>query len=356
MQRTTVMLLFGGESSEHDVSISSARNVYAAIDDTKFDVQLGFIDVNGKWWLLESFDNNEVTTHNAAQLVPVLGSESFMTIPHNRLVKPDVLLPILHGKNGEDGSVQGLAQLLHIPIVGCDMTASSICMDKLATKEILSTHNIAVAAYEVHRQYDPAPDFNHLSMRLGSPMFVKPARAGSSVGVSKVYSEEELIQALELAHEHDEVALIERGITGREVEVAVLGNPPHHQTSGVGEIKSGGDFYSYTAKYSTESNSQVIIPAELPDDVVVRIRQQAGLVYEILGCKGLARVDFFLTDDHTLYVNEINTLPGFTNISMYPKLWRAEGISYPQLIERLIFLATDDTIEETQLEEQWTDL
>jgi D-alanine-D-alanine ligase len=344
------MLLFGGESSEHDVSISSARNVYAAIDDTKFDVQLGFIDTSGKWWLLESFDNNEVTTHNASQLVPVLGSESFMTIPHNRLIKPDVLLPILHGKNGEDGSVQGLAQLLHMPIVGCDMTASAICMDKLATKEILTAHTITTAAYDVHRRYDAAPDFNHLSMRLGSPMFVKPARAGSSVGVSKVYSEEELLHALELAHQHDETVLIERGVTGREVEVAVLGNPPHHQTSGVGEIKPGEDFYSYTAKYAASSSSQVIIPAELPDDIAERVRQQAGLVYEILGCKGLARVDFFLTEDNTLYVNEVNTLPGFTNISMYPKLWRAEGVSYAQLIERLIFQATDDTIKETELE------
>lgn len=351
MQRTTVMLLFGGESSEHDVSISSARNVYAAIDDSQFDVQLGFIDKNGKWWLLDSFDNNEVTTHNASQLVPALGSESFMTIPGNRLIKPDVLLPILHGKNGEDGSVQGLAQLLHIPIVGCDMTASAICMDKLATKEILSTHNIAIAAYDVHRRHDAAPDFNHLSMRLGSPMFIKPARAGSSVGVSKVYSEDELLQALELAHQHDDTVLIERGIAGREIEVAVLGNPPHHQTSGVGEIKPGEDFYSYTAKYAAGSSSQTIIPAELSEELTAHIRQQAGLVYEILGCKGLARVDFFLTEDNTLYVNEVNTLPGFTNISMYPKLWRAEGISYAQLIERLIFLATDDTIVKTELEE-----
>jgi D-alanine-D-alanine ligase len=346
MQRTTVLLLFGGESSEHDVSLSSARNVYAAIDDIKFKVILAYIDRNGKWWLLESFDT-EVSMHpNASQLVPVLGTQSFITLPNSNVIKPDVILPILHGKNGEDGTVQGLAQLLHIPIVGCDVTTSAICMDKLATKEILDAHNIPIAPYEVHRQYDTVPDFNHLSMRLGSPMFVKPARAGSSVGVSKVYSEEELITALNLAHQHDNVVLIERGIAGRELEVGVLGNPPHHKTSSVGEIKPGDDFYSYDAKYSSASTSEAIISADLDDEARAHIKQQAGLVYAILGCKGLSRVDFFLTEDNTLYVNEVNTLPGFTNISMYPKLWRAEGISYSQLIEQLIHLAIDGTIKE----------
>lgn len=346
MQRTTVLLLFGGESSEHDVSLSSARNVYAAIDDMKFDVVLTYIDRNGKWWLLESFDTDLAMHTNAAQIVPVLGTQSFITLPNSNVIKPDVILPILHGKNGEDGTVQGLAQLLHIPIVGCDVTASSICMDKLATKEILDSHNIAIAPYDIHRIHDEMPDFNHLSMRLGSPMFVKPARAGSSVGVSRVYSEEELAAALDLAHQHDDVALIERGITGRELEVAVLGNPPHHKTSGVGEIRPGSDFYSYDAKYSPTSTSQAIISADLDDETRAYVKQQAGLVYSILGCKGLSRVDFFLTEDNTLYVNEVNTLPGFTNISMYPKLWRAEGVTYSQLIEQLIQLAINDTIDE----------
>lgn len=346
MQRTTVLLLFGGESSEHDVSLSSARNVYAAIDDTKFEVVLGYIDKNGKWWLLDSFETDANTQTDAVQIVPILGGQGFMTLPDNQVIKPDVILPILHGKNGEDGSVQGLAQLLHIPIVGCDMTASAICMDKLATKEILDAHHIAIAPYDVHRSYETVPDFNHLSMRLGSPMFVKPARAGSSVGVSKVYGDEELANALGLAHQYDDVALIERGIAGRELEVAVLGNPPHHKTSGVGEIKPGDDFYSYDAKYSSSSTSQAIVSAELDDETRRHIRQQAARVYEILGCKGLARVDFFLAEDNVLYVNEVNTLPGFTNISMYPKLWRAEGISYSQLIEQLIRLAIGDTIKE----------
>jgi len=351
MDRTTVLLLFGGESSEHDVSISSARNVYAAIDDAKYTVLLGYIDRSGKWWLIDKL-GSELDTHGAPQLVPVVGTASFITLPSNRVVKPDVILPILHGKNGEDGSVQGLAQLLHISIVGCDMTSSALCMDKVATKEVLSKNGMSIAPYEVHREGAAVPDFNQLSMRLGAPMFVKPSRAGSSVGVSKVYSEEELVRALELAHQHDKTVLIERGITGRELEVAVLGNPPHHKASGVGEVKPGDDFYSYDAKYAATSTSQVIIPAELEERDETKITQMAAKAFEVLGCSGLSRVDFFLADDGTVYVNEINTLPGFTNISMYPKLWREKGISYSELIDQLISLAfkssqanTEDTEE-----------
>jgi D-alanine-D-alanine ligase len=347
MDRTTVLLLFGGESSEHEVSISSARNVFAAIDDTKFDVLLGYIDTDGKWWLVDRI-SGEINTHGAPQLAPVLGSGSFVTFPSSRIVKPSAILPVLHGKNGEDGSVQGLAQLLHIPIVGCDMTASAICMDKVATKEILMTHGIAVAPYEVHYAGDETPDFNKLSMKLGCPMFVKPSRAGSSVGVSKVYTEEEFTRALSEAHSHDKTVLIERGIAGRELEVAVLGNSPHHEASGVGEIKPGDEFYSYDAKYSTASESKVIIPAELDETTSERISSLAGKVYQILGCNGLSRVDFFLTDEGVAYVNEVNTFPGFTNISMYPKLWREEGISYSELIEKMIELAFK-TVEKSEV-------
>jgi D-alanine-D-alanine ligase len=341
MERTTVLLLFGGESSEHDVSIFSVRNVYAAMDDSKYNVLFGFIDRAGKWWLMDRI-GSDINTHGAPQLAPVMGTGSFVTFPSSKVVKPDVILPILHGKNGEDGSVQGLAQLLHIPIVGCDMTSSAICMDKIATKEILSGFGIKIAPYEAHHEGDELPDFNHLSMKLGIPMFVKPARAGSSVGVSKVHSEAEFARAIEEAHRHDNVALIERGIVGRELEVAVLGNPPNHKVSGIGEVKAA-DFYSYDEKYAASSTTEIIIPAEMPDDTKERIRKTAGDAYKILGCTGLTRVDFFLTDDDTLYVNELNTIPGFTNISMYPKLWRQEGISYSELIDRLIDLALETT-------------
>lgn len=335
MQRPTVLLLFGGESSEHEVSISSARNVYAALDDTKFDVVLCFIDKQGKWHLLNDF-GMAISTHDAPQLVPALGSACFMTVPASHMIQPDVILPILHGKNGEDGSVQGLAQLLHIPIVGCDMTASAICMDKLATKQILEANGIAGVDFVVHHEGEIKPSFDSLSEKLGQKLFVKPTRAGSSVGVSKVTNEDELATALDVAHKHDAVVLIERGVDGREIEVAVLGNPPEHKASRPGEIKAEGEFYSYDSKYSSTSGSTVIIPAEMNETIEQRIRDLALQAYSLLGCRGLARVDFYLLDDGTIYLGEVNTIPGFTNISMYPKLWRQAGLGYPELIERLI--------------------
>jgi D-alanine-D-alanine ligase len=351
MQRPSVLLLFGGESSEHDVSVSSARNVYAAIDDTKYDVTLGYIDEEGKWWLLERLDGT-ISVHGQPQLIPVLGSQSFVTLPSGKVITPDVILPILHGKNGEDGSVQGLAQLLHIPIVGCDLTASALCMDKIATKEIARANGIEVVAYETHRLGDTHPQFSQLSMKFGSPFFVKPARAGSSVGVSKVYSEEELTKALDEAHRHDEMVLIETGVTAREIEVALLGNPPYHEASIPGEIMPEGDFYSYDSKYGTSSRSELIIPASLEPETAQRIKTTALKVYELMGCRGLSRIDFFLQEDGRLYLNEVNTIPGFTNISMYAKLWRHDGISYSQLIERLLTLAMEDTIKEMESSEE----
>lgn len=340
MNRTIVLFLFGGESSEHDVSVASARNVYAAMDSDKFDIILGFIDKQGKWWLLDDFEQ-VVSTQNAPQLVPVLGTRCFMTVPESKMITPDVILPVLHGKNGEDGSVQALAQLLHIPIVGCDIAASALCMDKVATKQIMQSQGVAVVDYVTHRHGDDTPQFDELVAQLGNPLFVKPARAGSSVGVSKVTNDQGLQAALALAHEHYSVALIEKGVTAREIEVAVLGNPPRHITSRPGEIRADGSFYSYNSKYSSDSASQIIIPAELPEEQQVVIQELASRVYKILECKGLARVDFFVTENNDIYLNEVNTFPGFTNISMYPKLWRDSGISYPALIERLIRLALE---------------
>lgn len=335
MQRTTVLLLFGGESSEHDVSVSSARNVYAALDDEKYEILLGYIDREGKWWLCETL-SEQVDIHGAPQLLPALGGRSFVTMPDNRVVRPDVILPILHGKNGEDGALAALGQLVHIPVVGCDMTASAIGMDKVATKEILKAHDINIVPYAVHYAFDELPDFNKLSMTLGCPLFVKPARAGSSVGVSKVFSEEEFTRAVELALEHDAKVLIEQAVTARELEVAVLGTPPQHRVSGVGEVTPEDGFYSYDEKYSQASHAQVMIPARVDTAIAEQLQLLAGDIYKILGCSGLARVDFFLLEDGTIYCNEINTLPGFTNISVYPKLWREQGVGYSELIEHLL--------------------
>lgn len=332
MKQDTVLLLFGGESSEHDVSIASARNVFDAIDHTKFNVVLGFIDTTGKWWHVESIDETPTRT-----LIPQLGAGAFLA--EGTTIVPDVILPILHGKNGEDGAVAALGQLLHVPVVGCDMTAGAICMDKRLTKEILAANDIAVVPYVAHRTGEPLLHFSDIEQQLGMPVFVKPARAGSSVGVSKVQTAEELTVALAEAHKHDEVVLVEKGVNARELEVAALGNPPHYKVSGVGEIVLSDTFYSYDEKYSDASGASVVVPAAIDAAVSEQIRQQALKAYELLGCRGLARIDFFLSTTGELYINEINTLPGFTNISMYPKLWQTEGVSYSALIEALIFTA-----------------
>ncbi len=335
MQRITIMLLFGGESSEHSVSISSARNVYAALDDTKYDIILCYIDEGGKWYLLDDL-SDQIDTAEVPQILPLMGSGNFMTVPSSDLFAPDVILPILHGANGEDGTVQGLARLMHIPIVGCDMESSAICMDKVVTKQLLEHADIKVVPYAVHLNGEPLPSFSQLSSKLGETLFVKPARSGSSVGVSKVRNDSELSTALTDAHQHDTKVLIEQAVAARELEVGMLGNGHNARVSGVGEIIPDREFYDFDSKYDGASQTKVVIPADIPETVRDEITAIASRVYAVLGCAGLARIDFFLSADNQIYVNEVNTLPGFTNISMYPKLWRAQGLDYSGLIDALI--------------------
>lgn len=350
MNRLSVLILFGGESSEHEVSIMSARNVYAAMDGDKYDTHLGYIDKHGKWWLLDSWVDN-LEQHGGKQLLVAPGTGTLMAVPGNAIIKPDVLFPVLHGKNGEDGTVQGLAEMAHIPYVGCGIEASALGMDKLMAKKIVSQSNIKIASYIAVTSADEAAALveaqddgeSELAKRLGTgAWFVKPARAGSSVGVSKVEDASELVVAVAEALKHDTMALIEQGIVGREIEVAVLGNPPHHEASGLGEILIGDTFYSYDDKYASDSRSQTIINPEMPDETIETVRQQAEQVYALLCCTGLSRVDFFVTPQNEVYFNEINTMPGFTNISMYPKLWRAAGLHYPQLVDKLIQVAINN--------------
>jgi len=329
------MLLFGGESSEHEVSISSARNVFAALDDAKYDIILGYIDQTGKWWLLDGFSDS-IDTTGLLQIVPVLGTGGFVTIPETEAITPDVIFPILHGKNGEDGTVQGLAQLVHIPIVGCKVAASAISMDKVFTNQLLGFNNIKTVPYEVHVSGEPFSSYSQLSERLGGPLFVKPANGGSSVGISKVNNDEELSVAIVEAHKHDSKILIEKAIKARELEVAILGSGSKARASGVGEIIPDREFYNYDSKYDASSQTQVIIPADIPANISQEIRDIALDAYSKLGCNGMARIDFFLSDDGVVYLSEVNTIPGFTNISMYPKLWRQEGLSYSGLIDALI--------------------
>lgn len=337
MSRTRILLLFGGESAEHEVSISSARNVYAALDDTKFDVSLVFISKDGHWWLVDAIEEYQ-STSGMTQIVPVMGSKTFITVPESQALQPDVIFPVLHGPNGEDGSVQGVAQMMHLPIVGCKVLGSAVCMDKDVAKRLLKHAGLPVVDSVVHRAGEPQPDFAHITLQLGNPLFIKPANLGSSVGVSKATTKEEFEEALAKAHTFDGKVLIEQAVTAREIECAVLGNEKP-EASVLGEVKADRDFYSYESKYDPESQSQIIIPAEIDEGVADNLRAMAVKAFTILECQGLARVDFFVTEKNEVFINEINTLPGFTNISMYTKLWRQTGLGYPQLVEKLINLA-----------------
>lgn len=313
----------------------SAGNVYSAINKEKYDVILGYITSSGEWYLVNSIEGRE-SSDNTQKLLPILGKKQFFIEKTNSPLEVDVILPILHGKNGEDGSVQGLAQLMHIPIVGCDMTASSVGMDKLVSKRIVQSQDLRVAPYVVYRDGSDMPDYQATIQSLGSPVFIKPTRAGSSVGVSKVHNQEEFYSAINTALLHDKTVLIEKAINARELEVAVLGSSPQIRVSAVGEIVPGEEFYSYDDKYSQSSAASSSIPANISDEQSHVIRDAARVIYESLGCTGLSRIDFFLDDSNEIYFNEINTLPGFTNISMYPKLWQYEGVSYSDLIDELI--------------------
>lgn len=339
MQQPTVLLLFGGESSEHEVSLLSAKNVYDAIDKTKYEVVLGYINQAGEWFHTNSLSG--IKQGVESQLTVSFATGQFSTNAGQKF-RPDVILPILHGKNGEDGALQGLAQLLHIPIVGCDMTASVLAMDKIASKALFAQVGLDVLPYQVHHAHDEVPVYEHIADRLGPILFVKPSRAGSSVGVSRVTNRTEYIQAIKLALQHDSLILIEQAARSpREIEIAVLGNEGSRLASVAGEIQPDREFYSYESKYDENSHTSTLIPANLDQSDLTTVRTQALIAYDALHSRGMARVDFLLDKSGTFYINEINTIPGFTNISMYPKLWEYEGISYSELIDRLIIAATE---------------
>lgn len=339
MTRRTVLLLFGGESPEHDVSLMSARNIYGAMDNSKYEVLLGYIDRHGKWWLLDSWQE-DLSNHGGVQLIAALGSRSFVTMPGSNIIRPDIIYPALHGNNAEDGALQGLAQLLHVPIVGSSIAAHAICWDKHITKQLLRANDIAVVPWRYVAEYQPVPHYDEVVKTLQSQkLFVKPSQAGSSIGVSQVDTADKFTSAIAKALKYSPGALIEPAVSGRELEVAVLGNPPTHQTSGVSEIRPESGFYDYESKYDSSSQVSIIDEAELSSQQRQQIRTVASDAYRLLGCRGLARVDFFLADDGELYLNEVNTLPGFTSSSQYPKLWHHQGMRYPELIDKLIDFA-----------------
>lgn len=357
--RLRVGILFGGESAEHEVSLQSAANVLAAMDREKYEPVLIGIDKRGRWrladdarFLLESGDPRRIRLgparaevalapgHRQGELVSLEGAGT-----RSRL---DVVFPVLHGPLGEDGSVQGLLRLSHLPFVGAGVLASAVGMDKEVTKRLLRDAGIPIARFEVVRRGGPRPTFERLAERLGSPLFVKPANLGSSVGVHRAESGEELEAALEDAFSYDRKVLVEEAVRGREIECAVLGNEDP-VASVAGEVIPRHAFYSYEAKYLDEHGAELVIPAKLDPKTARKVQDLSIAAFRSISCEGMARVDFFLREDGELLVNELNTIPGFTRISMYPKLWAASGLAYGELIDRLIALALERADQERAL-------
>lgn len=351
-----ICILFGGVSPEHEVSLRSAESVLNNIDKEKYNVLPVGITRDGIWYLYGGTDYSELPgskwenhpDNMKAIVSPVRDQGLVIFSPDGvRTVKLDCVFPVLHGENGEDGSVQGLMQLAGIPCVGSDVTASAAAMDKTMTKLVADKEGIVQAKWLLVKKDVFERKVDLTEARIEScfeyPVFVKPAGTGSSVGVSKVKKNDELLPALEKAFEYDNKALVEEFIDGHEIEVAVLGNGEPY-ASICGEIISGAEFYDYDAKYITDTSVDVI-PAQISDEVAETIRDTAVHIYKALGCKGLSRVDFFVKRDGSGVVfNEINTIPGFTSISMYPKLMVASGIEYPKLIDKLIELAIEARI------------
>ncbi len=329
-----VAIICGGRSSEHQISCISARGVLAAIDKELFDPVLIGITPSGKWVSLNSSDDF-AKDKDGLPVVP----ESAHEINFSEL-KVDLAFPLLHGAYGEDGTIQGLFEMRDLPYVGSGVLASAVAMDKTFAKPIYADFGLKVAdGITVHKrdwQQNQALEIAKISA-LGFPLFVKPARSGSSRGTTKVKSEGEISAAIQAAHEHDPKALVEVAIKGREVECAVLEIDGKATASVVGEIRvhEPHEFYDFEAKYLDGSTS-FDVPANIPEKISNQIREAAVTAFEALGCEGLARVDFFLTNENELLINELNTMPGFTNTSVFPMLWQASGLSYTALITQLI--------------------
>ncbi len=361
-KKLRVGLVFGGRSGEHEVSLASAQSVMANLDSNKYEVVPIAITRSGSWLLgTASAQLNSPASHdqtsadvapaqettsvtltgdpNVRRLIPINSGE---TLHDNGAL--DVILPVLHGTYGEDGALQGLLEMADVPYVGCGVLGSALGMDKEKMKMIFQTIGLPIVDYLVYRrnEWERSPDsiLDSIEARLGYPCFVKPVNLGSSVGINKAHNREELDHALRVAAEYDRKIIIEHGIECRELECAVLGND-EPLASVVGEVIASNEFYDYKAKY-LDNKSQVIIPAGIPQAIAEEVRRQSIQAFLALDLSGLSRVDFFLEKSSgQVYINEVNTLPGFTQISMYPKLWEASGIPYAELLDRLIELAIE---------------
>ncbi len=360
MPKTQLCILCGGRSVEHEVSLQSARNVVSAADREQFDTTLVGISKVGQWhlydpddFLINPDDPEGIALGTAGPEVGLVFSDSDGRLVTtgggpSRQIAVDVAFPVLHGSFGEDGAIQGAFDMAGIPYVGCDVAGSAVCMGKDLAKALLLQAGVPVADAVVVDAVDLGSfDPGAAVERLGLPLFVKPAKAGSSVGITKVTREADLVCAVETALRYDTTALVEQFVEGRELECAVLGNW-QPRASVIGEVVSQ-DFYSYEAKYLNDDLAKLQAPAQLAPETTARFQDVAVRSFSALRCCGMARVDGFLTPAGRIVINEINTIPGFTNISMYPRLWQLSGLSYAELISELIRLALERASERDAL-------
>ncbi len=360
-----VAIIFGGRSAEHEVSLLSARNVAAAIDRNQFDITLIGLSKEGPWHKFESpsvfekhkslSDKNLSHDSEVVGLVSKGGKPFIQSLAKQNSVSVDAAFPVLHGTFGEDGSIQGLFKMMNLPFVGCGVFASAAGMDKEIMKRILKDASIPSARHLLLTPMRPL-SFAEISQSLGTPFFIKPANMGSSVGVHKIRNAADFEKNIKDAFLYDRKVLAEEFIEGRELECSVLGHNHDPEASVCGEVIASHDFYSYEAKYLDKNGAVCKIPADLPSNEMTRLQAMAKKTFTAMGCEGLTRVDFFMKKNGDILVNEINTLPGFTNISMYPKMWEASGLKYQDLITRLIGLAFESFQTESALQTSFTDL
>lgn len=347
MKKLNICICFGGVSSEHEVSLVSVRTVVESLDKEKYNIYMIGITKDGKWRFFDgaadeisAFDGN-ADKYKAAIVSPDRNDGGILVFDDNGVqkIRIDAAIPVLHGKNGEDGTIQGLFELAGIPYVGSGVIGSAICMDKCVAKIMFKEAEIPQAAWvEVRCTKDgfDKTKFDEIETKLGYPCFIKPSNAGSSVGISKAANREELERGLEIAFVHDTKVLVEEAVNAREVESAVMGNDEPICAEVLGEVVPSAEFYDYDDKYK-DGTSTLLMPAPLEKETENKIREYAVRAYKICECRGLSRVDFFV-DKNTgeIKLNEINTLPGFTSISMYPKLWQKSGLEIDKLLDKLI--------------------
>lgn len=357
-KKINVGILFGGKSAEHEISLQSAKNVIEAMDRDKYRPVLIGIDKTGKWlvhdsknYLLNAGDPKLIRLNQSGKhiaLVPQNDGRLTGLNGNDQDESIDVVFPVLHGPFGEDGALQGLLKMADIPFVGAGVLGSAIGMDKDIMKRLLRDAGIPIARFISIKFNEKVPGYSGVVTELGEPLFVKPANMGSSVGVYKVHNEDEYSNSIDSAFKYDNKIIIEEYIPGREIECSVLGNDDPI-ASLPGEIIPSHEYYSYDAKYIDDKGAKLIIPAKLPSETITEVKKLSIDVFRLLSCEGMARVDFFLADNSKIIVNEINTIPGFTSISMYPMLWETSGISYTELIDRLIQLAFERFEKERRL-------